>query len=78
VGWGGKMKGEEERMCVRDIGEGGMQCNREVRRGKRDNGWLKGGLEGREGEKREDVDESGWKWVRGEKKMNTEFPNIVL
>jgi hypothetical protein len=61
------MKGEEERMCVRDIGEGGMQCNREVRRGKRDNGWCKRRV-GREGEKREDVDESVWKRVRGEKK----------
>jgi hypothetical protein len=71
------MKGEEERMCVRDISEGGMQCNREVRRGKRDNVWRKRRV-GREGEKREDVDESGWKRVRGEKKMNTECPNIVL
>jgi hypothetical protein len=71
------MKGEEERMCVRDIGEGGMQCNREVRRGKRDNGWHKRRVR-REGEKREDVDESWWKRVRGKTKMNIECPNIVL
>ena len=77
MGWGGKMKGQEEGMCVRDRGEWGMKCNREVRRGKRDNGWRKRRV-GREGEKREDVDDSGWKRVRGEKKMNTEFPNIVL
>jgi hypothetical protein len=77
VGWGDKMKGEEERMCVRDIGEGGMQCNTEVRRGKRDNGCRKRRVR-REGEKREDVDESVWKRVRGEKKVNTECPNIVL
>ena len=60
-----------------DIGEWGMQCNREVRRGKRDNVWRKRRV-GREGEKKKDVDESGWKRVRGEKKMNTECPNIVL
>ena len=59
MGWGDKMKGEEERMCVRDIGEGGMQCNREVRRGKRDNGWPKRGV-GRE-VKRERM----WMRVRG-------------
>jgi len=55
----------------------GMQCNREVRRGKMDKGWRKRRV-GREGEKREDVDESGWKRVKGEKKMNNECPNIVL